>query len=574
MKKKGVVEFCEPTEGQFISTYFLVPKPDGTKRFILNLKRLNEFVDTAHFKMEDMRTVTKLVSPNVYMCTLDLKDAYYLINIAKESRKLLRFYFSGQLYQFTALPFGLCTSPLIFTKIMKPVVQELRKQGFLSTIYLDDILLLGDTYSTCLTNLQSTKELLISLGFVINFHKSSTIPNTRCKFLGFIIDSRSYSIELTTEKRIRLKELVQKMSNKKTCKIRTFANLVGSLIAACPALSYGWLYTKQAERQKHLALLNNGGDYEGSIKIRECLQPDFNWWLKHLGAGYNPIRRFEFRLEIFSDATLIRWGAYASGQTTGGFWNQKERSLHINHLELLAATLALKSFASDLYDCEILLRVDNTTAVAYINRMGGVKFPALTKLARDIWQWAERHKIWLFASYIASTDNHEADKESRRIGLETEWELSDDAYRIITLNFGLPKIDLFASRVNTKCINYCSWRRDPDSVAIDAFTISWTNFFFYAFPPFILILKVLRKIINDRACGILVVPFWPTQPWFPVFKSLLMKEVITFKPDNNLLMSPCRSVQHPLSNNLTLIAGMLSGRPTGTGIYRKKQSQS
>lgn len=47
---------CEPTEGQFVSSFFLVPKPDGNYRFILNLKKLNVFVKTEHFKLEDLRS--------------------------------------------------------------------------------------------------------------------------------------------------------------------------------------------------------------------------------------------------------------------------------------------------------------------------------------------------------------------------------------------------------------------------------------------------------------------------------------------------------------------------------------
>lgn len=68
------------------------------------------------------------------------------------------------------------------------------------------------------------------------------------------------------------------------------------------------------------------------------------------------------------------WGAHCSGEDAQGFWSNTERSLHINHLELVAAFLALKSFARGLRKCEILLRIDNTTAIAYINRMGGVQY--------------------------------------------------------------------------------------------------------------------------------------------------------------------------------------------------------
>lgn len=119
---KDAVQKCSPKIDQFISPTFIVPKPDGTYRFILNLKQLNKFIVPVHFKHEDGRTASKLMFKDCYMATLDIKDAYYLVPIVKEHRKFLRFYCNQDLYEFTCLPFGLCTAPYVFTKLMKPVV--------------------------------------------------------------------------------------------------------------------------------------------------------------------------------------------------------------------------------------------------------------------------------------------------------------------------------------------------------------------------------------------------------------------------------------------------------------------
>lgn len=552
----GAISECQPCKGQFLSDIFLVSKPNGQKRFILNLKMLNKFIQTDHFKLEDLRTAIKLITPDCHMATLDLKDAYFLIKIHEDSRKFLRFKFQGKTFEFNVLPFGLNTAPYIFTKITKPVVKLLRCAGLVSTLYLDDWLLIGDNYQSCLTNIDLTERLLISLGFIINYDKSVLVPSTSCKFLGIILDSHRFLTELPSEKRQRVKALLEKFLHIKQCKIREFAQLIGLLVSACPAIEYGWLHTKEMERCKYLNLKDND-NYNRIMNVPKSIHPDILWWLERIDHSTHRILQQDFRREVYSDASTTGWGAACNDETASGQWSHMERQCHINYLELLAAFIALKIFARDLSDCQILLRIDNSTAISYINRMGGIQYPHLTQISREIWDWCERRGLFVFASYIKSTDNTIADYESRRCHPDIEWELADWAFEALCSSFGTPDIDLFASRVNNKCSTYISWHRDPDAVAIDAFTVPWNSLNFYAFPPFSVILKTLRKIILDRAQGILVVPFWPTQPWYPLFRSLLISELVTFPSHNDVLLSHSSSRQ--IHKTITLVAGKLSG---------------
>lgn len=73
----------------------------------------------------------------------------------------------------------------------------------------------------------------------------------------------------------------------------------------------------------------------------------------------------ETNLTINPDAALTGWGTHYHLRTTGGLWSKEESKMHINCLELLAATLAVKLFAKDKYRAFILLRINNTIAVAY-----------------------------------------------------------------------------------------------------------------------------------------------------------------------------------------------------------------
>ncbi|CAG9118500.1 unnamed protein product [Plutella xylostella] len=87
--------------------------------------------------------------------------------------------------------------------------------------------------------------------------------------------------------------------------------------------------------------------------------------------------------------------------------------------------------------------------------MGGIQYPHLNNLAKKIWQWCEERKIWLFASYINTNDNKDADEESRKtINPDIEMSLSEEAFTKIVHRLGQPEIDLFASRTNAKCDTY------------------------------------------------------------------------------------------------------------------------
>ena len=86
------------------------------------------------------------------------------------------------------------------------------------------------------------------------------------------------------------------------------------------------------------------------------------------------------------------------------------------------------------------------------------------------------------------------------------------------------------------------------------------KWFSYAFPHFSDILRVLRKIKLERANGIVVVPYWKAQPWFPLFLSSIEAEPNSFHPNMNLIRSSSRE-PHPVWHRLTLVAAKLSGKP-------------
>lgn len=159
--KKGVITEASHCRGEYISTIFIRPKKDGGHRLILNLKKLNAYVEYHHFKMDTLRSAIRLTKPNCYMASVDLRDAYYSIPIDEEYQKFLRFQWKGKLFQFTCLPNGLSSAPQLFTKVLKPVYATLRCKGRLNVGYIDDSCLQGDTVRECHDNITATTDLFV-----------------------------------------------------------------------------------------------------------------------------------------------------------------------------------------------------------------------------------------------------------------------------------------------------------------------------------------------------------------------------------------------------------------------------
>ena len=116
---------------------------------------------------------------------------------------------------------------------------------------------------------------------------------------------------------------------------------------------------------------------------------------------------------IHSDASLLGWGTTCQGIQIGGAWTKKELNLHINCLELLGAWNAVQAFCLNKTNLVVIIWMDNSSAVTYINHMGGTRSTALAEIAIQFWTWALQRGIILRARHIAGVKNVTADKMSR-----------------------------------------------------------------------------------------------------------------------------------------------------------------
>ena len=112
-------------------------------------------------------------------------------------------------------------------------------------------------------------------------------------------------------------------------------------------------------------------------------------------------------------------------------WSSEEKERHINELELLGAFNALRAFADSRRNCTIELRLDNTTAVAYVNKEGGTRSASLNSLALEMARWCEVRNIVLIAEHLPGVLNSIADRESRRAVDWSDWRLHPRVFRAL-----------------------------------------------------------------------------------------------------------------------------------------------
>uniref|UniRef100_A0A803J9S3 Core-binding (CB) domain-containing protein n=1 Tax=Xenopus tropicalis TaxID=8364 RepID=A0A803J9S3_XENTR len=162
----------------------------------------------------------------------------------------------------------------------------------------------------------------------------------------------------------------------------------------------------------------------------------------------------------------------------------------------------------------VRIQSDNSTTVAYWIRQGGTRSAAALQEVSRIMTWAEKHQVLLSAVFILGIQNWEADYLSRTTLDPGEWRLKPEIFQKIVKKWGLPCLDVMASRFNTQLPRFLSKVQDPRAEGVDALTSPWHCQLAYAFPPIPLIPRLLLKIRRERIPTILIAPWWPRRAWF------------------------------------------------------------
>ena len=261
----------------------------------------------------------------------------------EKSQNFLKFEWKGQLYKYTAFPNGLACCPRLFTKLLKPVMAQLHRWGFISTIFIDDTLLMGDSELECVQNVKASLCLFEKLGFVIHPEKSVLAPTHVITYLGFEINSVDMTVTLMREKKEKIFNTAASLLTLSSCSIRFLAKFIGQIVASFPGVQYGPLWYRNMENDKIEGLKMSKGNFDANIQLSEMALAEISWWKENINSASNDIdaqsRHGEPDFIIFSDASLLGWGASCDLGQTGGHWLVTETGMSINALELKAVCL-------------------------------------------------------------------------------------------------------------------------------------------------------------------------------------------------------------------------------------------
>ena len=208
---------------------------------------------------------------------------------------------------------------------------------------------------------------------------------------------------------------------------------------------------------------------------------------------------------LYTDASHYGWGAHLEPMrlSVHGRWSEDQSQLHINILEIMAIRFALKKAIRYIHHFCVIISIDNTTVVSYINKQGETHSP---NLCVEVWQILHRcleYNVVIRVRHIPGKFSR-IDKP-----LKIEWPLNQSKANSILQMLNYPNVDPFATRFNHKLLLYVSAVPDNHALAIDALSMNWNLLHAYACPPTIQIPSVLAKIRQSRCKIFLIAPLWP-----------------------------------------------------------------
>ena len=269
-------------------------------------------------------------------------------------------------------------------------------------LYLDDVLVLGDTYDQAKTNGRIVAKLLLDLGFILSLEKCNFEPTQVFTHLGVTWNTKTMMLLLPQEKVQVIQKQARHVLRNPMC--RAVQCLLGLTNFASIALPLARLQSQPLQwwlKQHYKGPL----DMYKTMPIMEEAHLNLEWW-HSFKSHPKSIHRPSVQEVVMTDALMKGFGRECNWLAFQGEWpGSKGRDTHINLLELETIWKACNKFESEIKGKATSFQINNQTAVAYLMKEGGTRCWQLDQLAQKILLKCPRDGVTPIPAYLRGIAN-------------------------------------------------------------------------------------------------------------------------------------------------------------------------
>lgn len=188
-----ILDVVEPSNSPWASAVLLVKKPDGSYRWVVDLRAVNRVTKADSYPLPKVNDILDQLRDAKYISSVDLKSAYFQIPLEESSKEKTAFIIPGRgLFQFKRMPQGLHTSAATWQRFIDRVLGEDLKPFVF--VYLDDIIIISQTFEEHMEILSKVLQRLDAAKLTINFEKSH-FCRSELKYLGYVINENGLHVD-------------------------------------------------------------------------------------------------------------------------------------------------------------------------------------------------------------------------------------------------------------------------------------------------------------------------------------------------------------------------------------------
>jgi transposase InsO family protein len=184
--------FIEPSQSPFAAPILFVKKADGSLRFCIDYRKLNELTRKDRYPLPLIDEVLARIGQAKVFTKLDIRQAFHRIRMDPDSEELTTFRTRYGSYKCKVLPFGLTNGPATYQRYMNDVLFDYLDD--FCTAYLDDILIYSENALEHELHVKKVLQRLRDAGLQVDLKKCE-FSVTRTKYLGFIISTDGIEVD-------------------------------------------------------------------------------------------------------------------------------------------------------------------------------------------------------------------------------------------------------------------------------------------------------------------------------------------------------------------------------------------